>query len=113
MYICKNCGCHFCLPAEAPDGFDHAFGYHLRMKNVCPNCGDEAYEAAKLCENPYCDLAYITTDEIMCDSCKRDLYKHLCEFLDTLTPADINQLDRWLDGSSLSESEEWRITNDS
>lgn len=113
MYLCKNCGYNFSIPAEAPDGFEHAFGFHLRTKNVCPHCGDEAYEAAKLCENPYCDNAYIATDEVMCDSCKRDLYKHLCDFLDTLTSVDIKQLDLWLDGSSLAESEDWSVARDS
>lgn len=66
---------------------------------VCPQCGEQNYEDAVSC--PSCD-GYKTQRAHICSSCRARLAKKFVNLIDGLCPEEIEQLDDWLDGASVT-----------
>ena len=66
----------------------------------CPICGEESFSEADSC--PKCGEAKLTTDTL-CRDCRKDLLKRFTAFADELTEEEEDQLDSWLDGTSIKE----------
>lgn len=98
MFYCVDCESLFENPNRVKEGFDHWFGTEAYIDDVCPFCGGEAVEC-HICE---CG-GYMTPNDKLCSSCRKDLAGRFAEFCDTLTAEQEEQLDTWLDGNSVTD----------
>ena len=105
-YICNDCQAAFDTPAYVKNGFEHAFGVEQWIEKVCPKCDSTDIDEA--CECPKCK-AYCRFDDKLCRDCRKALHEKFSAFADELTAEEEEQLDDWLDGSSIEERKNWRI----
>ena len=68
--------------------------------SVCPICGCDSFSEADYC--PKCDEPKLKAD-ILCRCCRKNLLKRFTDFADKLTAEEEDQLDEWLDGTSIKE----------
>lgn len=105
-YRCNYCGVCFDTPVsvEYTDHIDEGISVNYRERR-CPICGCESFEEVGTCEK--CG-GVAEKDHILCHTCKRDLKKRICDFMDTLTEAEERQLDDWLDGDFVTNRRNWK-----
>ena len=97
-YICLACGRDFDLPARDRSYFAHAFGVAGDVADVCPHCGSGDFSAAEPCGGPGCDRLR-AVGEVLCPACRRALRRRMLAFFAGLSPVELEQTERWLEGS--------------
>ena len=100
-YICNDCKEVFLEPEVERGGFHHAFGFHREELPICPFCGSDDIEPAVTC--PKCNGDMAETDTL-CRGCQDDLETKARAFFSSLTEAEVDQLDLWLDGIYIKDS---------
>ena len=98
LYVCRGCGRGFERPAMDHCLFPHAFGWGRDSAAVCPHCGSGDFTVAADCGNPGC-AGLRFAQEPLCPGCRLTLRRRLCGFLTALSPAELEQTDRWLEGT--------------
>lgn len=98
MFKCYECGAVFDEPHIIREYVPTDRGDELYTTAECPHCG-EAFGDANLCQ---CG-EYKFEDEILCEKCRKGLLARFIEFADGLTAEEEEQLDRWLDGNSITD----------
>ena len=99
-YICDFCGTGFDEP-EAVNYVEINGDFKRRYTEYfCPVCGEESYSAADEC--PKCGEAKLKADTL-CEDCRKSLLERFTAFADELTEEEEDQLDSWLDGTSIKE----------
>lgn len=100
-YICHACGTPFHTPAIDHSSFAHAFGVQRDDAEVCPHCGSINFAEAYFCKNPGCDEYRRYQDEL-CRGCRAKLQQRFSEFLLSLSDAELDTLEDWIEGSDLN-----------
>lgn len=100
-YICQDCGTSFPTPAIDHSSFAHAFGVQRDDAEVCPHCGSINFAEAYFCKNPDCSEYRRYQDEL-CPGCRTKLQQRFSEFLLSLSDAELDTLNDWIDGSDLN-----------
>jgi hypothetical protein len=77
----------------------------LYKEERCPICGCDSFREVGECQN--CD-GIAEEDDILCKKCKRSLKRRVTEFFDTLTEAEEQQFDIWMDGDSIINRRKWK-----
>ena len=101
LYLCRTCGYGFDAPARDRGFFAHAFGVAPDVADVCPRCGRGDFAAARPCGNPGCHGLRSAAD-MLCPDCRRGLRRRLTALLTGFSPAELEQAEYWLEGSSLA-----------
>lgn len=70
MFRCKECGAVFESPRTICDKVPYGSTNVDLESYVCPNCGDDCYEAAKKCKN--CGSGHFL-DGDLCEDCREEL----------------------------------------
>ena len=100
QYCCDYCNTFFDEP-EAVHYVEVNGDFKRRYTEYfCPVCGEESFSEADYC--PKCHDPKLKTD-ILCKACRKELLKRFTSFADELTEEEEDQLDSWLDGTSIKE----------
>lgn len=105
-YVCNECGSTFYEPIIQAYEFEHAFGVKRGTVTVCPHCHSSFISEPKKCENKNCSN-YRSLGSPLCVDCRADLLHRICAFFDTLTAAEIEQFEEWMDRSSIHHRKDW------
>ncbi len=100
MYKCDICGLVFDKPFprhELNGDGEHTWTEHFW---VCPVCGEDHMEAVEEC--PVC-CGWMPKGCHCCGKCCDNLKDKLGTFIQSLDPAEVDQLDDWLDGRSIKD----------
>lgn len=103
-----ECGCTFTDPDHRRDGFGHEFGTHWFLVPICPECSSEIIEECAECSNRCECTNPKKKEDYLCEDCKIELKEMFKGFLATLSEQEIEQLDEWLDGTSVKEVDKWK-----
>lgn len=105
MYICKDCGAEFEVPATIHESFQHAFGVKRCDEDACPKCRSRHFAEAAPCG---CG-GWKGKDECVCSECRRVLLGLVNTFCASLGSDELAQIDRWLEGASFSDHQLWEV----
>ena len=103
-YLCNTCGTFFDEP--------HRYTLHEHIAGLpftyngesCPICSGALFTEADEC--PKCGDPKPARDTL-CRPCRRSLLRRFTAFADCLTAEEEQQLDEWLDGSSITDRKRW------
>lgn len=99
-YLCETCGTVFDEPHRRTH-HEHigviAYGF---TEEACPICGGGIFTKADDC--PKCGGLKLSREHL-CRGCRADLARRFTAFADELTAEEEEQLDEWLDGSSITD----------
>lgn len=99
-YLCETCGTGFDEPHrhtvhETLAGFPSTY-----TEEACPICGGGIFTKADDC--PKCGGLKLSREHL-CRGCRAELARRFTAFADELTAEEEEQLDEWLDGSSITD----------
>ena len=100
MYRCDLCDSVFDKPRkvfEQNNDGENRWGEHFL---ACPVCGESHFHTAQVC--PVCG-EWMTDKSACCRRCLRKLRIKFADFLHSLEPSEVDQLDDWLDGVSIKD----------
>lgn len=106
QYQCNYCSVCFDRPITVT--YSECIGENMTRvykEERCPICGCDSFREAGECEK--CGGAAEAGD-ILCRSCKRNLKKRIIAFFDTLTAEEEEQIDRWMDGDTITNRRDWK-----
>lgn len=103
-YVCSHCGVYFDEPVTRLIAEHNGEISRTYTEEFCPACHGDSFEAADYC--PKCGDPK-PTGHILCRSCRRSLRKRFDAFADLLTSEEAQQMDEWLDGSSITDRRNW------
>ncbi len=72
MFICHSCGEVFSDPETKKEYHPYGMGYAAEDWSVCPCCGDNDFDEAKVCS--HCGECVEETTDGLCDICYEELY---------------------------------------
>ena len=107
MYICSECLYGFEAPEYIDCSFLHAYGTENTGYKGCPRCECDEFEEAEDC--PLCDSGIKRSGDLMCKSCRDNLYRRLDDFFGALSYEEKLQFERWTDGDSVFDIAKWEV----
>lgn len=101
MYKCDLCGGVFDKAVRRVSRNGNGEIVWEETDSLCPVCGVENRFRPV---NPCVDCGgWRLPEEALCVHCRRRLFFHFASFVQSLTPAQRQQLDDWLDGESIEK----------
>ena len=101
-YVCDECGSFFDEPSECR--YVESWGETF-LEETCPYCGSDNFSHAggdcDICGHP------CREDWMICDDCRAALVSKLTQFLDGLTPGELDALDGLTEARNISRYRDW------
>lgn len=93
MYLCEICGTVFDVPVNREGS------------QLCPACGQPYISDANICP---CCLAWKREQDTLCQDCRNLLRDTFGKFIGALSESAVAQLNKWLDGNSITDWRNWK-----